>query len=206
MDGLTNNSPTAKPAQGGQQQQFTVLLGKAREIMGANGEAWLTAIKADPVQAAVTLGVQTVREMAGMSEKAGQPVDPVVLIHVGLQFIKDVAAVANACGAVPDAGLEAYLKDVTSQSMGEYLKLDAQDGLLSPKDKQAAQGMLSQMQAGGEPAGEAPGPDNMPAHENAEAPPVEAAEGAEEDSASGANDPEMAAQLAALRQKRGIAP
>lgn len=207
MDGLTNTSPSAKPATGAQQEQFDLILGRARQMMGETGEEWLQALKVDPVQAAVTMGTHTVRELVGMSEKAGQPVDPAVLFHVGVQFVKDIAGVANAAGVVPDAELPTFLKDVMSQSLMEYIQADAKDGLIKPQDKKAADGLLAQMQGGEpageapEPAGEAPGPDNTPVHENAETPAVEQVEGAEEDGQ--ADDPEMAAQLAALRAKRG---
>ena len=190
MDGLTNENPGAKPPSSGQQQQFDMLLGRAREVMVEAGEQWISALKQDPVENGVMMGVQTLRELVGMSEEAGQPVDPMVLVHVGLQFTKDVAAVANACGAVPDDQLEAYLKDVTGRSMGEYLRMDAEDGKMSPGDKKDAQGMLAKMQ-GGDPST----PDNTPAPAPAPAP-------MEPGTDEGADDPEMAAQLAALRQQR----
>lgn len=189
MDGFTNNSPTATKASPMQQKQFDLLLGRAREMMGANGEQWMAAIKADPVQTAVTMGTSTIRELAMMSEKAGQKVDPAVLLHVGIQFVKDIAGVANAAGALPDEEIEAFLKDVMSQSMAEYLKMDAEDGLITPQGKKDAQGILSKMQGGspGEPAPQAaPQP----------APPMEQAEPTED-------DPEMAAELAAIRAKKG---
>lgn len=189
-----------KQASPAQQQQFDMLLGRARQLMASAGEQWIQALKADPVQAAVTFGVATLRKLAGMSTKAGTPVDPAVLFNVGINFIKDIAGVANAAGAVPDEQLPQYLKEVFSQSMAEYLKLDAKEGMMP---KAEAQGMLAKMQGGSpaEPAGEGPGPDNLPAHEQAETPAVEQQEGPEEDSP--ADDPEMAAQLAALRAKRG---
>ena len=199
MDGLTNNSPNAKPPEKRQQMQFDMLLGRARELMVASGEQWVQALKQDPVENGVMMGVQTLRSLAGMSTKAGQPVDPMVLVHVGLQLTKDIAALANACGAVPDEDLRVYLQDVTGRSMGEYLRLDAKDGLLSPKDKKAAAGMLAQMQGGGAPA---------PMAEGAPAPapaPMEP-EMVEEDPQAGADDPEMAAQLAQLQQQRRGAP
>ena len=37
------------------------------------------------------MGTQTLRYLAQQSEKAGQPVDPAVLLHVGVQFVKDIA-------------------------------------------------------------------------------------------------------------------
>ena len=87
------------------------------------------------------------------------------------------------------------------QSLASYLEDDAAEGLIKPQDKQAAQGLLAKMQAGGqeeqsEPAGEGPGPDNTQPHEAAEPVETEQAEGSEED------DEQMATELAALRAKR----
>ena len=189
MDGLTNNTPGAKPASPLQQKQFDLLLGRCREMMGQTGEEWIAALKADPVQASVTMGTGTLRTMAMASEKAGQKVDPAVLLNVGIQFVKDIAAVANAAGAVPDDQLEAYLKETMSRSVMEYLSNDAKDGLLSKEDKQQAEGMLAQMQ-GGSPSEPA-------------APPAMEQPAPEEEPMQGADDPEMAAQLDALRKAKG---
>ena len=194
---LTNNSPNAKQPSAGQQKQFDLLLGRARQMMDHNAQEWVSAIKADPVTAAVTMGTSTIRQLVQMSEKAGQKVDPAVLLQVGVQFVKDIAGVANAAGVVPDEGLEGFLKDVLSQSIMEYLRMDAEDGLISPGDRKRAQAMVAE--AGeGEPAGEGMGPDNTRAHEGAESPATESAEGEEED------DPQMAAELARLRQAKGV--
>ena len=201
MDGLTNPTEGAQRASPGQQEQFDLLLGRSRQLMAKAGEEWLSALKASPVQAAVTLGTTTLRNVAMMSQQASQPVDPSVLLNVGVQLVKDTAAIANAAGFVSDEQLPAFLKDVLSQSIMEYMRADAKDGLMSPEAKQQAQGMLAQMQQGpsegeGEIPGDGPGPDNTPAHENAEAPPVEQQEGMEEDPTA----PGMLAQM----QRRGV--
>lgn len=212
MDGLTNPTPGAKRASSGQQEQFDLLLGRVRQLMAQAGEEWLSTLKAAPVQAAVTLGTSTLRKVAMMSQQAGQPVDPAVLLNVGVQLVKDTAAIANAAGFVSDEQLPVFLKDVLSQSIMEYMRADAKDGLMSPEAKQQAQGMLSQMQQnpgaapspapapGGEgmaeTPGDGPGPDNTPGHENAEAPAVEQQEGTEE-------DPAVAPGMLAQMQRRG---
>ncbi len=186
--GLTNTSPKAQPADPKRQAQFDLILGRCRQIMGQAAQEWLATLEKAPVDGAVTLGTSTLRQVAMMSQKAGQPVDPVVLIHVGIQLVKDVAAVANAAGLVSDQDLPGYLKDVMSQSMMEYLKADAEDGLLTAQDKQRAAGVLQEAgmgpgmrQATGDEPGDGPGPDNAPMHENAEAPMMEQSEGSEED-------------------------
>lgn len=144
--GLTNTSPNAKPASQQQQAQFDLLLGRSRQIMGESAEEWLATLKKAPVDGAVTLGTSTLRQLVQMSEQAGQPVDPTVLINVGVQLVKDVAAIANEAGFVSDVNLEPYLQQVMQQSMAEYLRMDAEEGLLSPEDRQRAQGVVQQAQ------------------------------------------------------------
>ena len=135
-----------KPATPEQQAQFDLLLGRARQVMGENGAELMLALKTDPVRMAVMFGTRTLRELAIMSEKAGQPVDPAVLIHVGLTLIKDIAGLANEAGLVPDDQLEDFMRQVTQESLAEYMRMDADDGLL-----QGASG-------GGDPA---PAPANV---------------------------------------------
>jgi hypothetical protein len=153
--GRTNDSPNAQAASAQQQAQFDLLLGRARQLMGEAGEQWLATLEAAPVDGAVTLGTQTLRQLVQMSEQAGQPVDPVVLIHVGLQFCKDIAGIANAAGIVPDEQIESFLRDAMQQSMAEYLRMDAEDGLLSEEDKARAAQILGQG-GGGQPSAEQP--------------------------------------------------
>ena len=140
--GLTNNSPNAKPASAKQQAQFDLLLGRCRQIMEQSAQEWLSTLTKSPIDGAVTLGTETLRSLAQQSEQAGQPVDPVVLINVGVQLVKDIAAVANAAGLVPDEKLPDFLQQVMQQSIAEYLHADAKDGLLSPEDKQRAQAVI----------------------------------------------------------------
>lgn len=122
-----------QPASPEQQAQFDMLLGRARQIMGETAEEWMQALKLDPVATAVKFGTQTLRHLAQQSEQAGQPVDPAVLIHAGIQLVKDVAGIANEAGVVPDEKLEGFLQDVMQQSIAEYLRMDADDGLISPE-------------------------------------------------------------------------
>lgn len=153
MDGTTNASPNAKPASKQQQAQFDLLLGRARQVMGESAQEWLQTLKAEPVEGAVMLGTQTLRELAQMSEQAGQKVDPAVLINVGLQLVKDVAAVVNEGGIVTDEQLPEYLQQVMQLSIAEYMRMDADAGLLSPEDKSRAQQMLGGAGGQAEPQG-----------------------------------------------------
>ncbi|EJE50111.1 hypothetical protein PMI14_05316 [Acidovorax sp. CF316] len=140
--------PTAQ-----QQAQFGMLLGRARQIMGEQAQEWRQAMEADPVEAAVRMGTQTLRFLAMDSEKAGQPVDPAVLLHAGVQLVKDIAGVANDAGLVPDDQLEPFLQQVMQESIAEYMRMDADEGLMpSPEQLQ---------QKGGQQPPPAPGPRGM---------------------------------------------
>ena len=149
--GTTGGKTPASPEQ---QAQFDMLLGRARQLLGESAVEWKGAMDIDPVGAAVKFGTQTLRFLATQSEKAGQPVDPAVLLHVGVQFVKDGAALANDAGMVPDEQLEPFLQQVMQESIAEYLRMDAEDGLMPPP------GALP----GGQPPpapGPAPGPQGL---------------------------------------------
>lgn len=123
------------PATPEQQAQFDMLLGRARQMMGESAAEWKAALEINPAGAAVQLGTRTLRFLAQESEKSGQPVDPAVLLHAGIQLVKDIAGVANDAGLVPDERLESFLQDVMQQSLAEYMRMDAEDGLLPrPED------------------------------------------------------------------------
>ena len=130
---------SAQPASPKQQAQFDMLLGRARQIIGESADQWLQMLEADPVDAAVRMGTQTLRELVMMSEKAGTPVDPAVLIHVGVTLVKDVAGIANEAGVVPDDKLEGYLQEVMQLSIAEYMRMDAEDGLMPDQAGAASQ-------------------------------------------------------------------
>ena len=71
---------------------------------------WKAAMQIDPARAAVKMGTQTLRFLAQQSEKAGQPVDPMVLLHAGIQLVKDIAGIANDTGLLPDSQIEPFLQ------------------------------------------------------------------------------------------------
>ena len=126
--------PTAR-----QQAQFDMLLGRARQIMGEQAQEWRQAMAVDPAEAAVRMGTQTLRFLAMQSEKAGEPVDPAVLLHAGVQLVKDVAGLANDAGLVPDEQLEPFLQQVMQESMAQYMRMDADEGLM-PRPEALRQG------------------------------------------------------------------
>jgi len=186
----------AKPATPEQQAQFDTLLGSCRQVIGGTAEEWMSALKVNPVAAAVKMGTQTVRYFARQYEKAGQPFAPEVIIHVGITLVKDIAGVVNDAGLVPDDKLEGYLKDVTQQSIAEYMRMDAEDG---------------KMPEGGEQEKSLPGdpttPDDTAEHEGTETPSFEKKEIAAEPAETGedgmSEEDEMALQLKNIRAKRG---
>ena len=125
--GPSSAQQTATPEQ---QEQFDLLLGRARQMMAETADQWLEALKRDPVRAAVQMGTTLLRNLVGQSEKAGQPVDPAVMLHVGVTMVKDIAGVVNDHGIVPDDQIESYLQQVMQESLAEYMRRDAEDGLM----------------------------------------------------------------------------
>lgn len=193
--GQPEETSQAKPASEKQQRQFDLLLGRCRQVLGESADQWLQALEVDPVQAAVKMGTQTLRTLAMQSEEAGTPVDPAVLLHVGVTLVKDVAGIANEAGLVPDDKLEGYLQEVMQLSIAEYMRMDADEGLMQ----------------GGEAEPSLPGdpqtPDDTAQHEGAESPALEQREMAAEPAETGAEgmseEDEMAMQLANIRAKKG---
>lgn len=191
---------TAQPAKPEQQAQFDMLLGRARQLIGETPDEWLQTLKLDPVNGSVKMGTGMLRSLVQMSEKAGQPVDPAVLIHVGLTLIKDIAGIANEAGLVPDDQLESYIQEVTQLSIAEYLRMDADEGLLQGggTQKEEAEPTLP---------GDPKTPDDTTQHESAESPAFEKREVASEPTEAGedgmSEEDEMAMQLAQMRAKKG---
>lgn len=133
-DPAAGTSGGKTPATAEQQAQFDMLLGRARTIMGESAEEWKAAMQIDPARAAVKMGTQTLRFLAQQSEKAGQPVDPMVLLHAGIQLVKDIAGIANDTGLLPDSQIESFLQQVMQESMAEYMRMDAEEGLMPPPE------------------------------------------------------------------------
>ncbi|MES2611151.1 MAG: hypothetical protein V4679_12965 [Pseudomonadota bacterium] len=139
QDPTVGSTGGQKPASAQQQAQFDMLLGRARQMMGEQAQAWREAMGIDPAQAAVRMGTQTLRFLAMESQKAGQPVDPAVLLHAGVQLVKDIAGLANDAGLVPDEQLEPFLQQVMQESIAEYMRMDADEGLM-PRPEDLRQG------------------------------------------------------------------
>lgn len=178
-----------------EQAQFDTLLGSCRQVMADTAEEWMQALQADPVAAAVKMGTQTVRYFVQKYEEAGQPFAPEVIIHAGITLVKDIAGVVNENGLVPDEQLEPFLQDVMQQSIAEYLRMDADEGLLE----------------GVKLPGDPKTPDDTEEHEGAETPELERQEmaneepGEDEDAGDEKLDEEeeMAMQLANIRKQGG---
>lgn len=144
--GLTITTPGAPRASESQQAQFDMMLGRCRQVLGEMGPALLQIIQADPVRGVVKIGTKVLHEQATGAQQAGAQVDPTVLLNVGVQLVKDMAGIASEAGIVPDEQLEAYLHQVMQMAVAEYLRADTDAGLLSQKDREAAQAILAQGQ------------------------------------------------------------
>ena len=198
------SSQAKKQATPEQQEQFDLLLGRARQLMAADADIWLQALKASPVTAAVKMGTTLLRHLAQQSEKAGYPIDPVVMMNVGVTMVKDIAGIANDHGIISDDKIEGYLQQVMQESIAEYMRRDADEGLM-PSGMGGEEGKV-EPKLKGDPSS----PDDTATHENAETPSFEKKEMMAEGNAGGNQEPdeeaEMQAQLQALRLKKGIKP
>lgn len=188
--------PQKSPATPEQQAQFDAIVGSCRQIIAGTAEEWMVALQKDPARTAVKMGTQVLRHMVTQYEKAGTPIAPEVLIHAGVTLVKDIAQIVNDAGIVPDDKLESFLQQVTQESIAEYLRMDADAGLI-PKRGEG--------QAGQEIKGDPTTPDDSMRHESAETPAFESKE-VEQESASEAPDEEteMQMQLAEIRRQKGV--
>ena len=179
-----------KQASPEQQNQFDMLVGRPRQIMGRDAEVWLKALEQSPTKAAVKMGTNVLRQLAMESEKSGYPVDPAVLLHAGVTLVKDIAGIANEAGIVADDQLESFLQQVMQESIAEYMRLDADEGLMPEQGEKSLPGDPST-------------PDDSMAHEGAESPALEKQEMASEPPEDGAEgmseEDEMAMQLKNIR-------
>ena len=107
-----------KQASPEQQNQFDMLVGRARQIMGRDAEVWLKALEQSPTKAAVKMGTN--------------------VLHAGVTLVKDIAGIANEAGIVPDEQLESFLQQVMQESIAEYMRRDADEGLM-PEQGQGQQ-------------------------------------------------------------------
>lgn len=123
-----------------------LVVSRVRQAMAASGQELATALKADPVQAAVEIGTGAVREVAKAADEAGKPIPFEVLLVAGMQALKDLAALANELGYLPDEQIESFLKEGFQQSVRAYAEMDMADGLI---DDQALQEVQQKVGAAG---------------------------------------------------------
>jgi hypothetical protein len=97
------------------------------------------ALKADPVDAAVKFGTQALRQVVMAAMQAGKELPFDAIVNAGMVVIKELAAIANDKGYLPDEQIETFLKEVFQQSLAEYTRLDMKDGMLTQGDMQAMQ-------------------------------------------------------------------
>lgn len=123
-----------------------LVVSRVRQAMAANGSELASALKADPVQAAVEIGTGAVREVAKAASEAGKPIPFEVLLVAGMQALKDLAALASELGYLPDEQIESFLKEGFQQSVAAYAQMDMADGLI---DEQALQSVQQKVGAAG---------------------------------------------------------
>lgn len=123
-----------------------LVVSRVRQAMAGNGSELASALKADPVQAAVEIGTGAVREVAKAAAEAGKPIPFEVLLVAGMQALKDLAALASELGYLPDEQIESFLKEGFQQSVAAYAQMDMADGLI---DEQALQSVQQKVGAAG---------------------------------------------------------
>ena len=118
-----------------------------------------------------------------------KPIPPQIVPMLAVNAYMIMVDVAQeGTGQQADPGI---MEEVVGMILETAKGMTGQGAAPAPKD----QGMLSQMQEQGEPAGDPTTPDNTAAHEGAETPALEQQEGEEEDSTGG---------MLAKMQRRGV--
>lgn len=132
---------------------FALVVSRVRQALTKVAKDLDVALKADPVHGAVQFGTTALREVVMAAEKAGKKLPFDVIAASGMQIIKDIATIANEKGYLQDEGIEVFLKEAWQQSLSQYAKMDAKDGLLTTEQMQA----VKEKVGGGMPGGEMPG-------------------------------------------------
>ena len=117
-----------------------LVVARTRDALAASASELDTALKADPVQAAIEFGVRALRGVASAAEEAGKPLSFEVVINAGVVVIQDIASIAVEKGYLQEAGIETFLKEVFQQSVAAYARLDMDDGKIGQEDMAAITG------------------------------------------------------------------
>lgn len=127
-----------------QKQLFDLVVGRTLDALSRDGQGLDAALRADPVKATVAYGTQALRTVAQSAQDAGKPIPFDVLVQSGMQVVKELGAVANDKGYLPDEQIPVFLKEAFQQSMAKWAQSDVQDGALDPKMLQQIVGMGQQ--------------------------------------------------------------
>lgn len=117
---------------------FDLVVGRTLGALAKNGDDLDKAMQADPIKATVEFGTSALRTVAMGANDAGKPISFEILIQAGMQVIKELAGIANDKGYLPDEGIETFLKEAFQQSLSKYTKMDADEGMIDPKDLEKA--------------------------------------------------------------------
>lgn len=121
---------------------FDLLVARTLEAVQNSADDFDVALKADPVKAAVEFGTSALHAVTLGADDAGQQISFPVLVQAGMQVIKEIGAIANDKGYLPDEGIETYLKEAFQQSLQKFVKLDGDAGKIKPEELQAVQQKL----------------------------------------------------------------
>lgn len=148
-------------AEGGKEEAYTpqekelfdLVVARTLSALSANAKDLDTALKADPIRAAVMLGTSALRTVAKGAEDAGKPVPFEILVQAGMQVIKHLGDIANQKGYLPDDQIDVFLKEAFQQSLSQYAKMDIKDGEMKPEDLQKLSKFANPMEKGAAAAG-----------------------------------------------------
>ncbi|MBI5270698.1 MAG: hypothetical protein HY856_13585 [Burkholderiales bacterium] len=125
-----------------------LVVARTLDALSKVGKELDTAMRADPIAAAVQFGTTSLRTVVMAAMRARRNIPFEVVMAAGMEVIKHLASIANEKGYLPDEQIETFLKEVLQQSMAQYAKLDMQDGMLKPGEVDA----MSQKLGLGKPA------------------------------------------------------
>ena len=118
---------------GKMQELHDLILARAQDILAKHPQELLTAMKADPVQAAVKFGVQAIRTVVSAAEKAtGAQIPYEVIQAVAIDMLHMIAQIGVEKGLIPDEQLEPFVKESMQQGFIEYLRQDQAEGKITP--------------------------------------------------------------------------
>lgn len=140
------NSPQDK-------ELFDLVVARTLDALTSNAQDLDTALKADPIQATVTMGTSALRTVAKAADDAGKPIKFEVLIQAGMQVIKELGGIANEKGYLPDDQIDVFLKESFQQSLSQYAKMDIEDGDMAPEDLKKLGQFANPMEKGAAAAG-----------------------------------------------------